>query len=261
MKMALSLEFVADRLRDKKVLVVYSGGLDSTVALSLCHRYAKTTDAISFDYGQKHRDMEFAAAQSYCERLDIQRQVVDISAISQIFSSHLIKGGEDIPTAVYDDQSASKTVVPNRNSIMLNIAAAYADKIDADVIVTGVHASDWTIYVDCRPVFIKGLNELLTVSMDRPKTVWAPFIYIEKSDIIQTGDALGVLFGQTYSCYRGDLNHCGYCPTCVERIHSFILANVTDPTFYIDFQQGLELLLMAGKISLKEINRFNADRI
>jgi 7-cyano-7-deazaguanine synthase len=62
--------------------------------------------------------------------------------------------------------------------------------------------------------------------------ILAPFVEIDKAEIVRQGVKLGVDYLETYSCYKGAEKHCGRCGTCVERREAFLLAGVPDPTEY-----------------------------
>jgi 7-cyano-7-deazaguanine synthase len=132
------------------------------------------------------------------------------------------------------------TVVPNRNMIMLSIAAGYAVTVGAYLGVwTGVHSGDHFIYPDCRPQFIQRVNDTVKVANEGfmdwlPEAVTAPFLGIGKHDIARLGDELNVDYRKTWSCYKGGPIHCGRCGTCVERKEAFLLSGVIDPTEYED---------------------------
>lgn len=100
------------------------------------------------------------------------------------------------------------------------------------MVAYGAHAGDHTIYPDCRPEFFKAMAEAAAgCSWDAVK-LFAPFLHLSKADIVREGNALGVPFEKTWSCYKGGKRHCGRCGTCVERIEAFQLASVPDPTEY-----------------------------
>jgi len=130
------------------------------------------------------------------------------------------------------------TVVPNRNMIMLSIATAVAVVEKANAVYIAVHAGDHAIYPDCRSEFITQCSytaALATEGFSDPAfTIEAPFIAMTKAEIVKLGDSYDVPWGQTWSCYKGDMWHCGKCGTCVERKEAFEEAGIKDPTVYAD---------------------------
>lgn len=124
------------------------------------------------------------------------------------------------------------TVVPNRNMILLSLAAGHALSIGFDTIAYAAHAGDHTIYPDCRPEFANAMETALNLADWEPLRLHRPFVNLTKKDLVQLGDQLGAPLHKTWSCYAGRDLHCGKCGTCVERKEAFSLANITDPTKY-----------------------------
>ena len=220
-----------------RVVVITSGGLDSTV---LCH-YADTLydelHLLSVDYGQRHKK-ELRYAVKTAERLNTHYDVVDLKGVTKLLQGSALTDDVDVPQGHYSAESMRLTVVPNRNMIMLSVAIAHAVSQGAKAVLAGMHAGDHPIYPDCRPEFIKELNDA-AVSGNlgfayEGFNLLAPFVNSTKSDIVQLGADLDVPFAETWSCYEGGTVHCGRCGTCVERAEAFHLAGVTDPTKYED---------------------------
>ena len=136
-------------------------------------------------------------------------------------------------TGHYAGENMKNTVVPNRNMILISIAAAYAmGKADADALYYGAHSGDHTIYPDCRPEFIQHLSETVKLADWNPVTLEAPFSDIDKGDIVKIGLKLGVDFSLTHTCYNGTRPACGVCGSCNERLEAFEKNNTTDPVEY-----------------------------
>lgn len=225
-----------------KAVVVMSGGLDSSTLLHLTHsRYSDyELHAISFNYGQRHKkELEFAAYQA--GQLDATHKIIDMSFLGELFKdsgSSLVDSETDVPEGHYGEATMSQTVVPNRNMIMMSIAAGYAVSIGARILATGVHAGDHFIYPDCRPEFI-GLLDRTIVSANEGFIkgnfeLWTPYIYKSKNDIAADAVRLQVDIANTWSCYRGGDIHCGRCGTCVERQEAIASTGIEDPTPYLD---------------------------
>lgn len=220
-------------------IVVLSGGMDSTTAAYWANReYDTNIELISFDYGQRHKK-ELNYAQDTSAELDAPLHIVDLTSVSHLIqSSALTSPDTDVPEGHYANETMSQTVVPNRNSMMLNIAIARAVSVKAEAVVTGVHAGDHPVYPDCRPEFIDLLGTLAHTACEghiHPDfVVEAPFVESTKAMIVAEGERLDVPWQNTWSCYKGYTLHCGRCSTCCERAEAFYLANVEDPTEYAD---------------------------
>lgn len=215
-----------------KALVIFSGGLDSTVALYWAIKTYSEVATISFNYGSKHNEIEYAHAQKTCQKLDVNNVRIDLDFMNKYFKSDLLKKGGEIPEGYYTEENMKSTVVPFRNGIMLAIAAGYAESTDCDVLVLGNHAGDHAIYPDCTPEFIDGITKAINKGTQKNIEVISPFCNITKADIVKIGKDLGVDFSLTYSCYKGGKKHCGKCGTCTERKEAFMLAKVEDNTEY-----------------------------
>lgn len=220
-----------------KAVAIVSGGMDSVV---LAHMYADAgwdLHTISFNYGQRHAK-ELQYARSAARRLGATHHEVDLTNITNLLQgSSLTTPDIAVPDGHYAAETMRITVVPNRNAMMLNIAAAYATSIDAALLGTAVHGGDHYIYPDCRPEFIKAVDTSITLGTlghGNPRfRIDAPFVYKTKGDIVRMGHSLGVDFRLTWSCYKGGDEHCGSCGTCFERREAFAEADVYDPTIYL----------------------------
>jgi 7-cyano-7-deazaguanine synthase len=193
---------------------------------------------MGFDYGQKHKkELEYAEATA--SRLDTYWNLVDLGSITGLISGSVLTSNKQaVPEGHYAEENMKLTVVPNRNMIMLSVAIAHAVDIGAKVVLAGMHAGDHPVYPDCRPEFIKELNDAAVVGNEGFAApgfnLLAPFVNISKADIVGLGATLGVPFAETWSCYKGGARHCGRCGTCVERAEAFSIAGVEDPTDYAD---------------------------
>lgn len=223
---------------DQRVVVVLSGGMDSAVLLAFYRALNYEVHAISFDYGQRHRrELESAKAVAHFGKV-ASHEVVDLSSLRRLFKgSSQTDATVAVPHGHYTDESMKKTVVPNRNMIMISIAAAHAISLKAETLAFGAHSGDHAIYPDCRPEFSRALAKALALADWSPTRLAAPFVDMTKAQICSLGASLKVEFEETWSCYdpqeRGGVAvHCGRCGTCVERREAFDLAGVKDPTRY-----------------------------
>ena len=228
----------------KKVVVLTSGGLDSTCLLAWLRSEDFLVNPIAFDYKSKHNDAEFKALCEVCFALGLEDPIrIPIHFINEFFRSNLLSSGGAIPQGHYEEKNMSQTVVPGRNSIMLSIAAGLAESRGYSFIAIANHFGDHAIYPDCRASFIRAMAETIRLSSDGKVHLLAPFSEMMKWDIVKLGSEIGAPLASSYSCYEGDPTiHCGKCGTCVERIEAFIKARVEDPTNYIDKDYALKIL-------------------
>ena len=214
----------------KDSAIIVSGGMDSITLL-----YDKKDEislGISFDYGSNHNAKEIPFAKMHCERLGIKHIVINLDFMHQYFKSSLLEGADAIPEGNYADENMKSTVVPFRNGIMLSIAIGIAESNNLKKVFIANHGGDHTIYPDCRPEFIKAIDEAATTGTYVNVRIEAPYTNITKTDIARRGAELGINFAETWSCYKGGEKHCGKCGTCVERKEALELADVPDPTEY-----------------------------
>lgn len=213
------------------VVLIYSGGMDSTVLL---YDLAKNfrVHALSIDYGQRHIK-EIEAARAICHGTTASHRVVRLGALRELLKGTcLTDNATEVPEGHYAEESMKKTVVPNRNMIMLAVAAGYAMSIKAGSVAFAAHAGDHAIYPDCRPEFGEAMQQVFKLADWHTLKLMRPYIQKTKTDLVKIGTALGVPFAKTWSCYKGGKVHCGKCGTCVERKEAFHDAGIEDPTEY-----------------------------
>jgi 7-cyano-7-deazaguanine synthase len=220
-------------------VVLLSGGVDSSVLL---HHVARAlghapVHAISFNYGQRHaRELDCARWQAAAVGVASHR-VIDLSFLAPLLQagSTLIAGGAAVPDLSELDAAAltqPPTYVPNRNMMLLSMAAAYAEANGVHDVFYGAQAQDEYGYWDCTIAFLERMNAVLDLNRKTPVQIHAPFVRDSKAVTVQRGLALGVDFAHTWSCYRGGEKACGTCPTCVERVNAFAACGARDPLEY-----------------------------
>lgn len=226
-------------------VAVFSGGLDSTTLVYDMIDNGYTPRLVSFDYGQRHAK-ELQYARYTARMLELQHDIVDLTGITKLISNSALTSQNktnhpevppqhrmiEVPEGSYDEESMKATVVPNRNMIMLSIAAGIAVNFKYRTIGIGVHAGDHAIYPDCRPEFIKGMKHGICLAnegfhnFDQEKgagwasALYSPFLERTKADIAYRALELNVPLHLTWSCYKGGDKHCGRCGTCVERLEA-----------------------------------------
>lgn len=210
---------------DKKALVVFSGGQDSTACLGWAMRMFAKVVAVTFHYGQKHA-VEVAVAREICQLLKVPQYVVDLGFLPVLSESALTSGGDvNQRHALRPDLPAS--FVPNRNAIFLTLAHSLAQKVGASTVVTGVCQTDYSGYPDCRQAFIEALEVTLNMASEADITIATPLMWMDKAATWQLAEDMGVLdivVDHSHTCYNGDRSHlfawghgCGECPACVLR--------------------------------------------
>jgi 7-cyano-7-deazaguanine synthase len=232
------------------VVVILSGGLDSTTALAEARNEHGPTDvkAITFDYGQRHR-IEIDSAMAIADYYAVEHKIVHMNPY--LFEGGSLTSDEPVKDMRYDDLPSgtmSPTYVPFRNANLISGAVSYADSLlrrddawndsgpkwENALVYAGMHAEDAAgfAYADCTPEFLGAMASAVYVGTYGCVRLNALYQHSTKAEIIKRGIALHAPYGMTYSCYRGELPSCGKCSTCHARIDAFEEAGFIDPLPY-----------------------------
>lgn len=200
---------------NKKAVVVFSGGQDSTTCLFWAMKRFDEVIAVTFDYNQRHR-AELDCAKEICKEFDIEHHILDMSLLNQLAPNALTR--DDIEIKAGESGELPSTFVEGRNMLFLTFAAVLAKVKGAKHMITGVCETDFSGYPDCRDVFIKSLNVTLNLSMDYEFVVHTPLMWLDKAQTWELADELGkfeYVREHTLTCYNGIKGHgCGMCPAC-----------------------------------------------
>lgn len=223
-------------MSESRAVVLVSGGLDSATALALARRQGLECYALSVAYGQRH-EAELAAAARVASALGAREHRVMQVDLAGIGGSALTDPSIAVPEV--PSEGIPVTYVPARNTILLSLALAWAEVLEARYIFVGVNALDYSGYPDCRPEYVEAFAQLARLAtkagvQGSPCRIEAPLIEWSKARIIREGVALGVDYGMTVSCYQADREGraCGRCDSCRLRRSGFEAAGVSDPTRY-----------------------------
>lgn len=221
--------------KNKKILVLFSSGIDSTAVLYWAKKNYDQVYAMIINYDQKH-NIETEMAEKIVNNLNIEYKLINFS-LKDISLSALIDEDKEIP----DSLSTSKnnkgvpfTYVPFRNGIFLSLAAAFAESHGISDIATGFNLIDTPDYPDTTEAFTKKMEDAINQGTSASITgekfrVLAPLIKKSKSEIIKFGLDNGADFSYSISCYRGEEMPCGKCPSCDIRINAFKELGIQDP--------------------------------
>ncbi|MBQ1901426.1 MAG: 7-cyano-7-deazaguanine synthase QueC [Lachnospiraceae bacterium] len=223
-----------------RAMVLCSGGVDSTTALGMAvKKYGKeNVVALSISYGQKH-DKEIQAAIDVANYYGVEQLFLDLAKIFEYSNCSLLKqSDEDIPEESYSKQidktggeKPVSTYVPFRNGLFLSSASSMALSKDCSVIYYGAHADDAAgfAYPDCSEVFNKAMNEAIYEGSGHQLRIEAPFVNMNKAEVVKLGLELEVPYHLTWSCYEGGDKPCRKCGTCIDRAAAFAANGVADP--------------------------------
>ena len=220
----------------KKAIILLSGGLDSSTTLAIAKQQGFKCYALHVIYGQRHASETHAAKKiADFHQVESFRQInIDMSWLK---SSALTNHSLTIPEQRTD--GIPVTYVPARNTIMMSLAVAWAETVEANDIFLGVNAVDYSGYPDCRPEYIKAYETMVNLGIKsavegEPFHIHTPLIQLSKEDIILKGLMLGVDYSMSVSCYQADADGraCGKCDSCDLRQKGFEKAGIKDPTLY-----------------------------
>jgi 7-cyano-7-deazaguanine synthase len=225
-----------------RAIVLLSGGLDSATTLAVARGDGFDVQALSFDYGQRHR-VELDCARRLAQQFGIRRHVVMPIDLRE-FGGSALTGDAPVPKdrpLEEMSQGIPITYVPARNTIFLSFALAFAEVMEAGDIFIGVNALDYSGYPDCRPEYIEAFQHMANLATKaavegrQRVRIHTPLIACTKAEIIRRGLALGVDFAQTTSCYdpAADGRACGRCDACLLRLKGFAENGLTDPRGYV----------------------------
>jgi 7-cyano-7-deazaguanine synthase len=223
-------------MADPRAVVLVSGGLDSATALAIARSQGFECYALSVAYGQRHAIELEAAARVAAAQGAREHRVMHVD-LANIGGSALTDSSIKVPES--PTSGIPSTYVPARNTIMLSLALAWAEVLEARDLFVGVNWVDYSGYPDCRPEYIAAFATLAGLATKagvegRPCRIHTPLITLSKAQIIQEGTRLGVDYALTISCYQPDAagRACGRCDSCRLRRAGFGAAGIPDPTSY-----------------------------
>jgi 7-cyano-7-deazaguanine synthase len=219
----------------ERAVLLLSGGLDSYTAGAIARAQGFDLFALTVEYGQRHA-REVTAARDVAKALGVHRHI-ELTIDLRAFGGSSLTSDMPVPKdRAIDASEIPSTYVPARNTILLSLALAWAETLDARDIFIGVNALDYSGYPDCRPEYIAAFEHLALLATRAGVEgtrfrIHAPLLSLSKAEIIRRGDSLGLDFGLTHSCYDPDPagRPCGRCDSCVLRAAGFSQAGLPDP--------------------------------
>jgi 7-cyano-7-deazaguanine synthase len=223
-----------------KAIPLLSSGLDSVAALSIAAESLEIDMALTFDYGQRSAEREIEYAQKVCEHFGIKQQVIKLDWLAGITSSSLVNRDAEVPELSIEDISGSapagiteasaKAVwVPNRNGVMLNIAASFAESRDCEYLIVGFNGEEAGTFPDNSLEYVRAVDECLSYSTQNGVKVLAPLIELDKPGIVRKALETKAPLEYSWSCYHGGKKPCGSCESCRRRERAFREIGTEDP--------------------------------
>jgi 7-cyano-7-deazaguanine synthase len=224
----------------KKAVVLLSGGLDSSVNAFITAQTYDLVLALTFNYGQRAAESEIKASSDLAKHLGVRHQVLALPWFKDFNRSSLLVDSMSVPTGSevsIDSQSQSEKTaksvwVPNRNGIFLNIAAAYAEALDAEIIVPGFNKEEAATFPDNSQVFLDKISDSLHYSTSNHVKAQCFTTDLMKTEIVKKGEALKLPWNLIWPCYFSGDQWCGQCESCLRSKRAFQAAGVNVSSLY-----------------------------
>ncbi|WP_406662606.1 7-cyano-7-deazaguanine synthase QueC [Methanolobus sp. ZRKC3] len=221
-------------------IVLLSSGLDSVAALSIAREQMDVEMALVFDYGQRSAKREIEYSKKVSEHFGIEHQVIGLDWLASVTKTSLVNTGEDVPVMsmekIADDadpsiavESAKNVWVPNRNGVLINIAASFAESMGLEYVIVGFNKEEGATFPDNTPEFITAIDDSLSYSTMNGVKVLSPLIDMGKKEIVSRAIELDAPLEFSWSCYHGADVPCGSCESCMRRKRAFTEIGVADP--------------------------------
>lgn len=210
-----------------RAVVLLSGGQDSTTCLYWAKVVFDEVQALSFDYGQRHR-VEIEAGAAIADLAGVERTVVEVPSFAQLSDTALV-GSQDI---AQPEGELPTTFLPGRNMVFLSIAAGFAVERGIADIVVGICQTDYSGYPDCREEFRVAMQAAVRAGTAKGLRIHAPLMWMTKAETVTLSRRLPGCWEAlvlSHTCYEGKRPGCGECPACRLRAKGFADAGETDP--------------------------------
>ncbi len=208
------------------IIVLFSGGQDSTTLLYWAKKHYKKVIALTINYGQRH-SVELQQAKRIASLAQTEHIILDFDFYKTFTPASSLVSDEIPVEKQTPTTNLPNTFVPGRNYFFLGIAAVVGYEKGIHSIGIGANQIDYSGYPDCRENFLLATEKSLSFALDKEIKIEYPLLFMDKKQIWQLADKLGVLdiiVEETHTCYEGDRTKkhpwgygCGECPACVLR--------------------------------------------
>jgi 7-cyano-7-deazaguanine synthase len=203
-----------------KGVAVLSGGLDSTVSLAVAVRKLKVALALTFDYGQRAARREREASRAIARHYRIPHRVIQTPWLADLTRTALVNRKARLPRHEMSDRSAKAVWVPNRNGCFLEIAAAHAESMGAQRLITGFNREEAATFPDNSKAYVSAVNGALSFSTANGVRVVSYTIDLDKKGIVRLGRRLGAPLDHIWPCYGGGREWCRSCESCLRSLRA-----------------------------------------
>lgn len=203
-----------------KGVAILSGGLDSTVSLAVAVRKMKVVLALTFDYGQRAALREREASARIARHYGIPHAVIGIPWLAVLTGTALVNRKARLPRNEMSVRSAKAVWVPNRNGVFIEIAAAHAESIGAQRLITGFNREEAATFPDNSKEYVGAVNRALSYSTANGVKVVSYTIDLDKRRIVALGRRLRAPIARVWPCYEGGRTWCGTCESCLRSLRA-----------------------------------------
>ena len=219
----------------KRVLLSFSGGIDSTALLLWYLKKGYSIEAVGFKYQSLHNLIELVSAEEISKLYgSVRFTMIDVSTIFANFSSALLKNSTvKIPKVDQSSFSSKPTIIPFRNSIFGSILVGLAESKGIDTVAMGLHRGRLGYLPDASPAFVQAFRKTVLKGSEKKMKIETPFLLGSKTDIVKWGLKNNLPFNLTRTCYGQKQKACGLCGACYERLEAFKNNNAEDPIIYV----------------------------
>ncbi|WP_417247425.1 7-cyano-7-deazaguanine synthase [Celeribacter sp.] len=188
------------------IVVLVSGGLDSTLVARLAKEEGVNVYPLFVNYGQRSMRREFQACLMSMKAMNLpEPKIADLAGFGQLIRSGLT----DSSLRVLED-----AFTPGRNALFLLMASSYAYQMNADAVSIGLLSEETSLFPDQTKQFLSNAESFIEVALGRKISILAPLADFNKQDVVQLAAQKGI--AGTYSCHVGGEIPCGKCIACLE---------------------------------------------
>ena len=205
-------------------VALLSGGLDSSVAMALHAEQHSVVLALTVHYGQKAAPAECRAAAAVAGTLQVTHRVLQVDVYRDLGGAGALlesdvpvpePSAEQVESAGAElEETAAQVWVPNRNGLLIQLAAASAESLGVGRVVVGFNREEAVTFADNRSEFLLAASEALRFSTRNQVQVVSPTIAMDKAEILAEALRMGLDPHTFWSCYRDGAAPCGRCESC-----------------------------------------------
>lgn len=221
-----------------RAVTLLSGGLDSYLSTALAREEHEMVLALTFDYGQRAAVQEIKAAKKTAQTWRIKHQVVELPWLKNLGENALTHSNQLLPrfhnleklTNTKETQKSAEAVwVPNRNGVFLNVAAAFAESLGAEWLITGFNREEASTFPDNTDDYVNRVNRALELStLFYPPKIKSYVQEMDKKEMVEKIIALDLPLDFFWSCYEGKEKMCGTCESCARTKAAFTASNLLE---------------------------------